>query len=149
MLVGLVGIIVPVIPGTLLIWVAALVFGLTTDFAAFGPWAFTAVTIVALITGTADFWLPMLGAKRTGAPKRALLLGFLGGILGTFITPIIGTIVGYAVGIILGSWHKLRDWDAALRTSIGGLAGWGLATLVQLIGAVLMIGIFINSILTN
>ena len=144
MIIGIVGIIVPIIPGMILVWLSALVFVLFTGFEVLPLSAFAIITLIAAITGTADFWLSVWGAKKGGASKRSLLWGIAGSIVGTFVLPLIGTIIGYAVGILLSEYQQRADWEAAFRASVGGVAGWGLATAVQLVGALLIIGIFVT-----
>jgi uncharacterized protein YqgC (DUF456 family) len=139
---GLIGIVVPLIPGTLLIWIAVLIYEIVNDFGALGAPSFAVITVIALVTGTADLWMPLLGAKSVGASKRALLLGVVGSVVGTFVAPLLGTIIGYAVGILLGEYHKRGDWHEAFRASVGGVAGWGVATAIQLGGGLLMLLIF-------
>jgi uncharacterized protein YqgC (DUF456 family) len=140
--VGLVGIVLPLIPGMLLVWLAVLFYVLSEGFTLITPGWFAAITLIALITGTADFWLPLLGARKTGASWQALVAGVVGGIIGTFMLPLIGTIAGYAAGVLLAEYIRLGDWQPALRSGLGVLAGWGVATLLQFIGALLIIAIF-------
>lgn len=147
-LLGIVGTIIPIIPGTLLIWLTVVVYAWVTDFAAISIPLIVFFTLVALVTGTVDLWLPLFGAKRTGASPKAILLGVVGGIIGTFMLPLLGTIIGYAVGILLGEYLIQRDMNAALRASIGSLAGWGIATAIQLGGGILLLVIFVVSVLS-
>lgn len=148
-LLGIAGIIVPILPGTILVWLTVLAFAWATNFAILTPAIFALTTLVALVTGSANLWLPMLGAQRSGAAKRALFLGFVGAIIGTFVIPLVGTIVGYALGIILGEFLKHQDLNLALRASLGGLAGWGVATVVELGGALLILAIFVTAVLRS
>jgi uncharacterized protein YqgC (DUF456 family) len=145
---GLIGIVVPLIPGTLLIWLAVLVYVLANGITAVGWPSFIIITLIAITTGTADIWMSLLGAKTGGASRRAMLLGFVGAIVGSFIFPLLGTVIGYGAGILLGEYQKAGDWEAAWKASIGGLAGWGVATGVQLGGGLLMLIIFIWQALT-
>ncbi len=148
MLVGVVGIVVPIIPGILLIWLTTLIYAWATDFATIPVSYIVIFTLVSLVVGTADFWLPIMGAQKIGASKRAMFLGIVGGIVGTFILPLIGTIIGYALGILVGEFIKVRDLKLAFRASLGGVAGWGVATAVQLGGAIFMVVVFIVRVLT-
>lgn len=146
-LLGIAGIIVPILPGTILVWLTVLVYAWATSFATLTPTIFVLITLVALVTGSANLWLPLLGAQRSGAAKRALFLGLVGAIIGTFIVPLVGTIIGYALGILLGEFLKHQDLNLALRASLGGLAGWGVATVVELGGALLILVIFVTAVL--
>jgi uncharacterized protein YqgC (DUF456 family) len=142
-LIGVIGIVVPILPGMLLVWLTLLGYAWVTEFQIVTPWMLVFLTGIALATGTASIWLPYLGAKRLGAAKRSVVLGFIGGIIGTFIIPLIGTIIGYAVGIIIGEMLKHRDLRVAIRTSIGGVAGWGISTIVELAGALTILIVFL------
>lgn len=136
------------IPGSLLIWMAVLVYVLVNGMASVGWPAFIFISLVALVAGTADLWMPLLGAKKVGASMRAIVYGTIGAIIGTFFAPLLGTLIGYAGGILLGEYQKRGDWNEALKVSLGGLAGWGLATAVQLGGGILILIIFAVSALT-
>lgn len=141
--IGLFGTIVPVLPGTLLVWITIVAYAAVTGMTTVGWGTIVAVTPIALVTGTADFWLPMLGAKKTGAGGWSIVLGIIGGIIGTVILPLIGTMIGYGVGILLGEMLRHRDFRLGLKAGLGGMAGWGVATAVQLGGALLMGAIFL------
>ena len=141
-LVGLFGVFLPIIPGLIIIWLGALFYAaVVVGFAVFSPWVFVLITLIALVTGTANIWLAALGAKTTGASWRTLVVGFIGAIAGTFLIPIpfLGTILGYAGGLILAEYVRLNQWRPALKAAFGGVVGWGVSTAVELIGAVMMI----------
>lgn len=141
--VGLIGIIVPLIPGTLLIWITVLLYVLSTDFNPVTPLTFALITLICLVAGTSDYWLSLLGASKSGATPRSLLLGTVGGVVGTFVIPLLGTIIGYAAGILAGEYLQKRHWGQALRASLGGVAGWGLAMAVELGGGLLVLAIVV------
>lgn len=144
-IVGFAGMILPLLPGTLLVWGAVFLYGYSDGFTAVSPFSFFVITIIAIVTGTADLWLPLLGAKTVGASWQALLAGIAGALIGTFVIPIpvIGTIVGYAGGLLLMEYNKQGDWNLAIKTTMGGLAGVGIATAVKLGGGLLILFIFL------
>ncbi len=154
--IGLVGIVLPILPGTLLIWLAVLSYAIVEGFEAIDWITFSFISIIALITGTADLWLSLLGSKKGGASWQAMLVGVIGGIVGFFflgsLLPIIGNliggIVGYSLGVFAGQYAKLRDWNLALRATVGGLIGWGIATIIQIAGGFFMAAIFVWQVLT-
>ncbi len=148
-LVGVVGIIVPVLPGMILVWLSVLVFAWLSDFQTVSLWVLAVVTGIALVTGTASIWLPYLGAKKSGAAKRAIFLGFIGAIIGTFVMPLVGTIIGYGLGILVGEMLKHRDFQLAVKSSVGGVAGWGAATIVELAGALTILVLFVYVVLSG
>ncbi len=149
MIVGLIGVIFPIMPGIFLIWLGVFVYVWHFGFDVISIWHFLFITFIVLFAGTSDLWLPIFGAKKAGAAKRTILTGMIGAIAGSILIPIpiVGTIVGYAVGILLGEYHKRRDWDQAWLASKGGLAGWGIATIIQFVGGLLIIIIFAWTVL--
>ncbi len=141
-IIGLLGTLLPILPGLIIIWLAALYYAaVVLGFGDFSPWVFALLTLVALVAGTSNLWLAALGAKTTGATWRTLLVGFVGAIAGTFLLPIplVGTIVGYAAGLILSEYVRLGQWRPALRAAFGGVVGWGVSTAVEFTGAIIMI----------
>ena len=156
MIIGMIGILVPLLPGTLLIWLAVLVYAIVEGFQAIDPVSFTFITIIALITGTADLWLSLLGSRKGGASWQAMLVGVFGSIIGFFVLgsllPVIGNliggIVGYSVGVLVGQFIKFREWKIAFKATVGGIVGWGIATILQLAGGVFMMIIFIWQVLS-
>jgi uncharacterized protein YqgC (DUF456 family) len=154
--VGVVGTIIPILPGIFLIWLSVLAYAIIEGFKSIDWFTFVVITLIALVAGTADIWLSALGAKTTGASRRAMFLGFIGSIigmiLGTFIPiPIfgnlIGSVLGYAAGLLLGQYHKHQDWNTAIKASLGGVAGWGVATAVQFAGGILILILFVWQVL--
>ena len=85
-----------------------------------------------------------------------MLAGLFGGIIGFFLLgsllPVIGNLVGgilgYSLGVLFGQYLKLREWKIALKAAIGGLVGWGIATLVQITGGIFIMFIFIWQVLS-
>lgn len=140
--VGLLGIILPVIPGLIIIWLASLYYAaVVVGWGAFSPWVFVLITLIGLAAGTSNIWLSALGAKTTGATWRTLIVGFIGAIAGTFLLPIplLGTIVGYAAGLVLSEYVRQGELRPALKSAFGGMVGWGISTLFEFAGGIMMI----------
>ncbi len=156
MIIGMIGILVPILPGTLLIWLSILAYAIVEGFQAIDGYTFTLITLIALITGTADLWLALLGSKKGGASWQAMLVGLFGGIIGFFLfgslIPIIGNLIGgilgYSIGVLIGQYLKFREWKIALKATIGGLVGWGIATIFQIAGGIFMMVLFIWQVLS-
>jgi uncharacterized protein YqgC (DUF456 family) len=150
-LVGIVGILVPILPGMLLVWFTVVVYAWRTGFETVGWPSLFLITLIALVTGLSSIWLPLLGAQKTGAAKRALFLGVVGAIIGTFVIPlpILGTVIGYALGVFVGEFLKQRDWRLALKASVGGVAGWGISAVVEIVGALVILVIFTIQVLAG
>lgn len=149
MIIGLIGVLFPILPGIFLIWLGVFAYVWRFGFDAISIWLFLFISLLVLVAGTSDIWLPLFGARKMGAAKRTLITGMIGAILGSIFIPIpiLGTIIGYVIGLLLGEYHKRRDWNAAWQASKGGLAGWGIATVIQLVIGLLVIIIFAGAVL--
>ena len=142
MLLGMIGIIFPILPGIFLIWLGVAIYVWQTGFEVISIPLFIFISLLVIFAGTSDLWLPYFGARRSGAAKRSYLLSTVGAIIGSFLLPIIGTIIGFVLGLFIGEYWKHQDAGTAVQVSWGGLKGWGIATLIQLTAGVLVIGLF-------
>lgn len=140
MAVGLVGTVVPVLPGLLLIWGAALVFGVVDGFGVAGVVAFTLISLLLVAGMSAGYILPKRAGERGGASKSSLRLGVIGAIVGFFALPIVGMPIGGVLGVLLGEYSRLGSWSPAWATTRRVLAGFGWAVLAEFTAGVAMIG---------
>ena len=139
LLLSLIGTLIPIIPGVLLMWVTIFIYALIDGFTAVSTPAFIFISLIALVTGTSDLWLTLFGAKKGGASVKSMLIGTAGAIVGSFIFPLVGTVAGYVGGLLLGEYWQHGDWEIAKKAGLGGLAGWGIATIIQFVGGILYI----------
>jgi uncharacterized protein YqgC (DUF456 family) len=154
MVIGLAGTIFPILPGIPIIWLSALFYAVVEGFEAIDPFTFIVLTLMAAVAGTADIWMSALGAKTGGASGRSMLYGCLGSLIGFIVGTVfvigqlIGALIGYVLGILLSEYQKHRDWNLAIKASLGGLAGRGLAAAVQFGAGLLMLIIFVWQVLS-
>jgi uncharacterized protein YqgC (DUF456 family) len=141
MLVGLVGVVVPVLPGLLLVWAAGMVWAWVGGGA--GHWAVAAALTVLLVAGTVTkYVLPARSAKGSGAPRRTLVIGALGAVVGFFVIPVVGLVVGGVGGVFLAERARVGDSGAAWASTRGVLLSVGIGMLVELVAGVLMVGVW-------
>lgn len=143
LLFGLVGTLIPIIPGVLLMWLTVFIYAWVEGFTAVSITSFIVISLIALFTGTSDIWLTLFGAKKGGASIKSMLIGTVGAVVGSFVLPILGTIAGYIAGVLLGEYWRHGDWEIAKKAGLGGLAGWGIATVIQFIGGIFILIIFL------
>ena len=137
MLVGLVGVVVPVLPGLLLIWGAGVVWAWVGGGP--GHWAVAAVLTLLLVVGTvAKYVLPARSATGAGAPRRTLLVGMLGALVGFFVIPVVGGVAG----VYLAEHARLGNAGVAWRSTRAVLVGVGIGMLVELATGVLMVAVW-------
>lgn len=128
--VGLVGILVPVLPGTLLVGAAVLGWAIWSDGAAVW-WVFAVVAAVLLAGAVAKYAVPGRRLKESGVPTASLALGAVLGLAGFFAVPIVGLPAGFVLGIYLGEVRRVGG-DHARETTLAALRAIGLSVLIEL-----------------
>jgi uncharacterized protein len=143
MVAGLIGILLPVLPGLLMIWGAGLWWTIADGG---GPtrWTVLAVLSVLLVVGTVTkYVLPARSAASRGAPVGTLVVGAVGAIVGFFVIPVVGVIVGGVLGIYLAAYLRLRAPGQAWTSTRAALVAIGIGLLVELTAGLLMFGVWL------
>jgi hypothetical protein len=146
-LVGLLGILVPVLPGGLLVLGALLVWALDTG----GPRAWGVVAVAAgLILGGAvvKYVVPGRRLQDAGIPASTLWTGGLLGVVGFFVVPVVGLLVGFVLGIYLAE-HRRVGAAAAWPSTTAALRAAGLSILIELAAALLATAAWIVGLLVT
>ena len=133
-LVGLVGIVVPVLPGTIVILVAILVWA--TETGGTTAWVVLAVSTVLLATGSVVKFLVPGRQLKAAVPNSTLLAGAVGAIVGFFVIPIVGVLVGFPVGVYLAERQRVGA-AAAWPSTRAALKAMGVSILIELLVGVL------------
>jgi uncharacterized protein YqgC (DUF456 family) len=142
--VGLVGIIVPVLPGTSLILAAVLVWSITHGTAV--AWVvFAVVTTLLVAGGIVKYAVPGRGLKAAGVPNRTILLGTALGVVGFFVVPVVGLFLGFVLGVYLAELQRLGGEDAWPSTK-HALRAVGLSVLIELSAAMLAAGTWLVAV---
>lgn len=139
MAMGLVGTVVPAVPGLGLVWLAGLAYGLSEGFGAVGVIALVSMTALGVAGVAAGVVVPRRAARGAGAARSSLVLGALLAVLGFFVVPVVGLPLGGALGIQLGEQFRTRDLRSAWRTTRATLTGFGRAALIQLAAGIAMV----------
>ncbi len=140
MLVGVVGVLVPVLPGLLLVWAAGVAW-VWLDGA--GPLriAVGVLLTLMLVAGTvAKYVLPARTASGAGAPRSTLVIGALGAVAGFFLIPVAGAVVGGVGAVLLTEMARFQAFAPAWRSTWGVLRAIGLGMVVELATALAMLG---------
>lgn len=137
-LVGLVGIVVPVLPGSVLILGAVLLWAVLAASPA--GWVVFAVATTFLVVGTVvKYAVPGRGLKAAGVPNRTLVAGGLLGIVGFFVIPVVGLVVGFVLGIYLTELQRVGR-GLAWPSSRAAIKAVGLSLLIELAAGLLAAG---------
>ena len=150
MLIGVIGNLIPGVPGTSLIFTAGLIHQLYFGDAGGIGWFWILIMgILMAASFLIDYVASLLGAKTLGATWRGMLGAFLGIILGLFLFPPIGLIIGPFFGAILFEWAFGRELKEASKAGIGATVGVILGMVGSAICGIAMLGIFFLAALQN
>lgn len=134
--VGVLGVLLPVVPGSLV--VAGAVALWAYDTGGFTAWLILAIAATTLVTAGVAKWLVAERHLRSaGVPSRSMLVGGVVGIVGFFVIPVLGLLFGFVGGIYVAERRRLGARAAAWRSTRAALRASGLALLVELAGALL------------
>lgn len=139
---GLVGLVLPAIPGAPLIFAGLVLAAWAEGFRYVGLWTIIALAIFTLLTYGVDFWATMFGAKKFGASKRAIIGALLGAIAGIFLG-LPGVIFGPFIGAVIGELSARKNLQQAARAGIGATIGLVLGAALKIAMALAMIGSFV------
>ena len=146
--VGLVGIVVPVLPGLLLVWAAVAVW--STERQDTTGWIALAVVTALALAGTAlKYLLPGRRMRGAGVPTATMLAGGALGLVGFFVIPVVGLFLGFVLGVYLAERSRLRQHDAAWASTVVALRAAGWSMLIELLTGLLMAGTWLTALLLD
>lgn len=140
MIIGLFGVLIPVLPGLLLIWATALVYGFIVGFGALGIGVMVVLTVLVAVSIVTGITLPKKEAEASGASGLSQLAGLAGGVVGFFVIPVVGLIIGALAGVALAEFLAKGNWPEAWTATKGVAKGFGLSAAVDFGLGMLMIG---------
>ena len=144
--VGVVGTVLPALPGAILVFAGVALAAWIDDFARISGWTVGVLGALTVIAWATDYVAAAAGAKKAGASRHAIVGAAIGTVAGVF-TGLIGLIfmplVGAAIGEYLAQKDALRAGKVGLATWLGMLAG----TVLKVAIAFLMVGIFVAALL--
>ena len=143
MLAGLIGTLLPMIPGLPVVWGAALVYGLAAGFGRTGTVAFTLITVVAALGMVAAFVLPHRRVAASGVPRSTVMVGLVGGIIGFFVIPVIGLPIGAIAAVMARETARTSDTSIAWATTKNMIVGFGYGVLLELSAALVVVAIWV------
>jgi len=149
MLVGLLGVVVPVLPGTLLVLAAGLAWALLVVDDGAARWVVLAVMTALFAVGTVlKYALPGRRLKGT-LPRRTVLLAGVGAVAGFFLLPPLGLLLGGVIGTYVGEASRLGAGAEARRSTVHVLKAIGVGVLAELTAGVLMVGTWLVGLLVT
>jgi uncharacterized protein YqgC (DUF456 family) len=143
MVVGL--LVIPILPGLVIIWVSALGYGIAAGFGVLGWVMFALITVLMLAGSILDNVLMGARAHKEGASWWVVLIAMAAAIVGSFVIPIpiIGGILAALLVLFLIEWARLKDAKEALASMRGMLVGCGWGVVFRVIIGLVMIGLWL------
>lgn len=140
--IGLAGLLLPVLPGAPLLFLGLLCAAWAEDFRYVGLWTLLLFAAMAGLTYVVEFFSSILGAKMYGGSRRAMAGAAIGGIVGLFLG-IPGILLGPFVGAVLGELSLQRTLDQASRAGFGTVVGMAVGVAGKLAIGIAMVGLFV------
>lgn len=135
MLVGLFGMIIPIFPGILVIWLSAVFYAVIEALAGkmdIWDWIlFALITVLMIIGSLVDNVIMAAKLRETGTPWSSIAIGFVAAIVASiFLTPF-AALIATPLALFLAEYYRLRDAREALASTKGWLLGfsWSLAAM--------------------
>lgn len=147
MVVGLFGVLIPLLPGTALILAAGVAWAALVVQTGTGRWVVVAAMTALFVTGlVAKYALP--GKRLSGQlPRTTLLLGGVGAPIGFVVLPPLGLLIGGVAGVYLAEVRRHGPGAQARRSTVQVLQAVGLSILAELTAGVLMVGAWLAGVL--
>jgi uncharacterized protein YqgC (DUF456 family) len=144
---GIVGIVVPVLPGALLAWAAIAVWALVVG----GATAWAVLGVATLAIGGAQVVKVLVPGRRlrdAGVPRRSIAAGLVLAIVGFFVIPVVGFFIGFPLGVYVEERRRLGRHPPAWHSTREALRAMGLSILIELTATVLAAGAWLAVVLT-
>lgn len=140
--VGIIGIVVPILPGLLLTWAGVALWAVATR----GPvgWGvLIAATLVVVIGSVVKYLLPGKRLRESGVPWSTIAAGGVLGVIGFFVVPVLGLFLGFLLGIYVAEWYRLGAHDQAWPSTKRALVLTGWSILIELAAGLLTAAVWV------
>ena len=142
MIIGLLGCILPIIPGPPFSFIGLLLL----HFTRFGDFTFSFLAIMAFVAPAVtiiDYIVPVWGTKKFGGSKAGIWGATIGLVLGIFFLPPIGIILGPLAGAIIAEYITGKEFNNSFIAGLGSLFGFLMGVVIKLIASFVMTYYFV------
>jgi uncharacterized protein YqgC (DUF456 family) len=140
--VGIAGIVLPALPGHVLIFAGLVLAAWADHFQRVGMGMLVAIGLIGAASYGVDFVATALGARHLGASKQAMVGAGLGTLLGFFLG-LPGIIIGPFIGAVFGELTVHRNWKRVGKAGVAAWVGFAIGTMVKVGIAFVMVGMFL------
>lgn len=142
---GLLGTVLPVLPGTVLVLAGVILGAWIDDFARVGVGTLLLIGALAVLAWLVEWAASLLGAQRAGASRLALLGAAIGTVLGLALG-LVGVLFMPLLGAAVGEFLARRDQQRALKVGLATWLGLLAGMLAKVVLAFTMVGVFIAAL---
>ena len=139
---GLIGSVVPALPGTVLILAGAAVHAMATDFDPIGPGRLAILALLTVIAYGLDYVAGALGVKRFGGSRWAIAGAVVGALVGLFFS-LPGLLLGPLLGALAAEYVYTRQLNSSARAALGTVVGLLVGAVAKIGVGLAMIGLFL------
>jgi uncharacterized protein len=144
-LAGLVGVVIPILPGAFLVLGAICVWAFQLNTAA--GWVTLGIALIAIgVSQVVKYLIPGRQMRDAGVPNRTLLFGGLLGIAGFFVIPIVGLFAGFLLGVYVAELHRLGR-NQAWPSTLLALRAVGVSIMIELAGCLIAASAWLSTAL--
>jgi uncharacterized protein YqgC (DUF456 family) len=148
MLVGLIGIVVPLLPGLPLVWAAVLVWASEAQTPA--GWVVLGIATALALTGSLlQYLLPGRRMAKAGVTTSSTVVGVALGVVGFFVIPVLGAFLGFVLGVYLAERIKLGNHAAAWPSTKHALKAIGLSVGIELLTGLAIATTWVIGVMTT
>ncbi|MEM9130915.1 MAG: DUF456 domain-containing protein [Actinomycetota bacterium] len=142
MVVGVLGTVVPFLPGVMLIWLAAVVYGFLVGFSPIGIAVLVVLTLLVAASVIKSVVVPRRAAEGHDVSRWSQLVAVLGAVVGFFVIPIVGVVIGALIGLFVAEYVHHREAGEAWGSTVAVAKGFGLSALIEIGIAVFMTAVW-------
>lgn len=144
--IGIVGIIVPVLPGLVLVIAGVAVWAVPRGDAL--AWTILGVAAAIVVAGTVvKYLIPGKKLKESGVPGRTVAVGAGLGIVGFFVIPVVGLFLGFILGVYFAELARLEDRAQAWPSARAALSAVGWSILIELATGLLAAAVWLGAVI--
>jgi uncharacterized protein YqgC (DUF456 family) len=147
-LIGVIGVVVPVLPGWVLVWAAILVWAIEIQQAY--AWFVLAVATVSIAVSQVVKWiLPERRLRAAGVQQSSMVVGAAFAIVGFFVVPVIGLVIGFVAGVYGAELRRSASPGEAWNSVRHALKAAGVSILIELAGVLIAAGSWLTAVLAH
>lgn len=144
--IGVTGVVLPVLPGALLVWAAIGVWAIAVGSAT--AWAvFAGATVAIGAAQVVKYLVPVRRLRDAGVPRRSIVVGAVLAVAGFFVIPVVGLFLGFPLGVYVEERRRLGAHEPAWASTKHAVRAVGLSIVIELVATLLAAGAWLVAVL--